>query len=802
MRRKHFTPDRTENGGNRMGVPPVPGVSGEIYETMPDFKKWRAVFFKLDCVCAAAGFLLGCILLACFSYAGLLPESPADYFIFNVLLPALLNGLILAGAALVERRLGQEDMRQNMVPVFALLLIGFVMSMTHRVPLVTFGIFCIPVCMTTVFGNRKMCRTASFCSLAAVLLAALKQYLVTEDPRQRVWLIPQTLILFGILILMGMVAQSVLSMMEGQKGKLVDLARASREAQQRAETANTVKSTFLANMSHEIRTPINAILGMNEMILRENKNAQIADYAKSIDSAGNSLLYLVNDVLDLSKIESGKLEITERDYETASFVHDCYNMILEKAEKKGLELKIQCNPNLPSRLRGDEARLRQIVTNLLSNAVKYTEEGSVTLSVDTGGGQEELSQGMMSLLVEVRDTGIGIKKENLKELFSQFARFDLEKNRNVEGTGLGLAISKQLADLMHGVLQVQSIYGLGSCFSITVPQRIVDSTPMGDFYRRYRQISRANAGYRQSFEAPEARILAVDDVEVNLKVIVNLLKSTRIQVDTARSGSRCLALAAENAYDVILLDHMMPGMDGVETYRRMKEAVDSPNRDTPVIMLTANAVNGVREQYLEAGFADYLSKPVSSDKLEKMLLKYLPQNKIQKASPVIREEAGGMEESQGDGNRRSSGGDLQTAGGAALPAEEDPGPGSPNEKALEAFLQAYPQVDSAYGLSCCVQSVDVYVDVLHTFAVDAKIKELDAFFEGRDLKNYRILVHGIKSASLSVGFTQLSEQARALENAAKEEDWGFIGEHHPALVAEYQRAVDAILDTIKDPGAD
>ena len=272
---------------------------------------------------------------------------------------------------------------------------------------------------------------------------------------------------------------------------------------------------------------------------------------------------------------------------------------------------------------GDEYRIRQIVTNLLSNAVKYTERGSVTFSVESRQSEEQFF-----LVISVEDTGMGIREENMKDLFSQFARFHMEKNRHIEGTGLGLAITKQLLDLMHGEILVESTYGEGSVFTVTIPQQIVDDSPVGDFLKHFHDVTRENSEYQQSFEAGSARILVVDDVPVNLKVISNLLKKTKIQVDTAESGAACIEMVSNKAYDIIFMDHMMPGMDGVETYKKMQQLKDSPNAHTPVIMLTANAINGVKEEYLKDGFVDYLSKPVRGDKLERMILNYLPEDKI------------------------------------------------------------------------------------------------------------------------------------------------------------------------------
>lgn len=600
------------------GEKPVSDVN-----TMPDLKKWQDIYFRVDYLVALITCLMEIIMFAFLGCMGLIKESTGVYLLLYLILPTLINILILFAAGTFRKRLSEEDVRQNDIPILALVLICTVISVTHCAFFNTLSIFCIPVFMTTVFGDKKLCRKITIISVCSIIAATVKHYFTAGDPGGRVWYFPECLLAVAVVIIVERVALTLLSMLERQKNQLINYAETSREAHKREKAANEAKSVFLANMSHEIRTPINAILGMNEMILRENDNEQIAEYADNIQSAGSLLLSLINDVLDISKVESGKLDIVESPYETSSFLHDSCSMIAERASKKGLELRIACDFNLPCRLLGDEFRIRQIVTNLLSNAVKYTEKGSVTFTVEGRQTREQFF-----LVVTVEDTGMGIKEENIGELFSQFTRFNLEKSRHIEGTGLGLAITKQLLELMQGEIKVESTYGEGSVFTVTIPQQIVDDAPIGDFLQQYRDATRENRKYQQSFEAANAKILVVDDVTVNLKVIVNLLKKTKIQVDTAESGAQCIKMAAEKPYDIIFMDHMMPEMDGVETYQKMKEMKDSPNAHTPVIMLTANAINGVKEEYLSYGFVDYLSKPVRGDKLERMILNYLPEDKI------------------------------------------------------------------------------------------------------------------------------------------------------------------------------
>ena len=384
--------------------------------------------------------------------------------------------------------------------------------------------------------------------------------------------------------------------------------------------ANEAKSQFLANMSHEIRTPINGILGMDSMLLKECKDEVLREYAKNIRSAGQSLLSIINDILDISKIESGKLEILPIKYELFSILNDCYNLTKAKLQEKPLEFEIRVNENLPSWLYGDEVRIRQIINNFLSNAVKYTKQGKVTFCLD----YEQKSDEQIRLVISVADTGIGIREEDLGKLFTSFTRIEEKRNRNIEGTGLGLNLTKNLVDLMGGEVIVESTYGRGSCFTARIPQKIVDATPMGDFSRRYQQYLSSSDDDTLSFSAPEAKILVVDDVEMNLKVVKGLLKETQIQIDTAASGRQCLERVKTTRYDVIFLDHMMPEMDGIETLQNMKLLKDNLNREVPVIMLTANAIVGAKEEYIQAGFTDYLTKPIQETELLTMLLKYLP----------------------------------------------------------------------------------------------------------------------------------------------------------------------------------
>jgi len=392
-----------------------------------------------------------------------------------------------------------------------------------------------------------------------------------------------------------------------------------------AENASKSKSDFLANMSHEIRTPINAIMGMNEMVLRECTDANIKKYAANIQGASRALLSLINDILDLSKIESGKMEIVPEIYQMDTLIRDVVNMIQIKADQKKLAFHVNVEESLPNKLHGDEVRIRQVMVNLLNNAVKYTREGSVSLKISA----ENMTSEQAALKISVSDTGIGIKQEDMGKLFGNFERLDIEKNHDIEGTGLGLAITKKLIEAMDGRIEVASTYGQGTVFTVYLPQKIIDHTPIGNFEKSIDKNISDQEIHKEHFIAPDARILVVDDNDMNLLVVESLLKRTKIQVVSCNSGEQCLEHMQKEHFHVILLDHMMPGMDGIEVMKRSKTLARNLCKDVPIIALTANAIKGVREMYISEGFDDYLSKPIESDKLEEMLKKYLPAQLLQ-----------------------------------------------------------------------------------------------------------------------------------------------------------------------------
>ena len=545
---------------------------------------------------------------------------------------------------------------------------------------------------------------------------------------------------------------------------LQSMATSLTEQIKEAEAANRAKSDFLANMSHEIRTPINAILGMNEMILRESDDDTIITYSENVRTAGKSLLWLVNDILDFSKIEAGKIEIIYEDYDLSGMINDLINVVHNRAEEKGLLLETGINNDIPRILNGDEGRLKQIITNLLTNAVKYTEKGIIGFGV--GFDRIEDDPDSIMLNVSVRDTGIGIKEEDMQKLFKQFERIEESRNRNIEGTGLGMSIAQSLLEMMGSTLKVESAYGVGSTFSFSVKQKVVSWDTIGDRRDSYMEHLSIRNRYRQMFTAPDAQILVVDDNPMNLMVFKSLIKQTKVKTDTADSGDEGIKLAAKNKYDMIFLDHMMPEKDGIETLREIRENPDDPNADTPIICLTANAISGARETYISEGFDDYLTKPINPEKLENMMLVYLPDE-------VIDMHSAGAEEGRAEDEK-------------SIPEE------------LEKLRGDLIDVDAGLKNSGTPES---YVDLLKIFyeSVNEKTEELNRFYEENDFKNYTIKVHALKSSARIIGAGDFGEEAQMLENAGKAEDIDYIRSHHEPFIDEYLRIKDLLSEVLSGP---
>ncbi len=562
-----------------------------------------------------------------------------------------------------------------------------------------------------------------------------------------------------------------------------------------ADRANKSKSAFLAVMSHEIRTPINAVLGMDEMILRENTDEATLSYAQDIQTAGQTLLSLINDILDFSKIEAGKMDIIPVDYSSATMLNDLVNMIEPRAEKKDLRLIVQVDPALPETLHGDEIRVKQVITNILTNAVKYTEKGSVTLSVAFAKTSGECG----NLCVSIADTGIGIKEEDLKKLFSAFERIEEKRNRSIEGTGLGMNITQQLLAMMGSKLDVQSVYGSGSTFSFDVEQGVVSWQAIGDFAEALRKAKASRTRYHERFTAPEANILVVDDTPLNLKVIRGLLKQTKISVVTAESGAEALSAVAAQDFDVIFLDHLMPDMDGIETVARLRSETRAGMLHTPIICLTANAVSGAKEAYIEAGFTDYLTKPIESAKLEIMLLTYLPEEKVHltegNGGTSGQDEKASKQDEMATGHEEAADGqDTQTMPDSFAELFAQP-------EELPQWLSALPGVDAEAGVRAC-GFLETYLDVLKTCkeTLPDTMAEIKSAMQGGDWRAYTIKVHAIKSSLRIIGDADGSSMAADLEAAGNAQDEDRIRSGTPELLARLGTLSDALNAALPDSG--
>ena len=598
-----------------------------------------------------------------------------------------------------------------------------------------------------------------------VCLATSKKVLEKDVVNLMLGFVIATLVSLAIGIIVAIILARVMDRLNKQEQEYKE--QVLKLEKQAADEASEAKSRFLADMSHEIRTPINAIIGMNEMILRESDSKEIKGYSQNIKQSGKNLLQLINGILDFSKIEDGKMEIVPARYSLSSQIAYLINSVSDRAKSKNLELIFNIDPNLPSELYGDDTRINQVIINLLTNAVKYTEQGSVTLTMEERQRDEE---GGILIYVEIKDTGIGIKESDMARLFESFERLDVVKNRNIEGTGLGMTITRKLLDLMGSELKVESEYGKGSTFSFEILQQIENDEPVGDYKKAIAEIGE-NDSYRESFRAPKARILVVDDTQMNIFVIENLLKKTQINIDTALNGPDSIALCDKNEYDVILMDQRMPGMDGTEAMNAIRTSEIGKNNKTTIICLTADVIRGAKDRYLNMGFDDYLTKPVESADLEKMLVKYIPDEKVDIID--YEPEAGADDFSKTSGNGLNA--VLEKAG-----------------------------VNVNTGLEYTGNDETMYQSVVFAFALESKEKKanLQKSFDEKDWKNYGVYIHSLKSSAKMIGAMKLSEKAAGLEASANASDGDSIIAKHDRVMKEYEELVDTILPFANEEKSD
>lgn len=598
-------------------------------------------------------------------------------------------------------------------------------------------------------------------------------YLVVQSDRENNGQIYSSLLnknIFTFIIILTICIVMVSSNLTIEKKKMEEHAlekeRYAREQEilkAQAEAASKAKGDFLANMSHEIRTPINAVLGMDEMILRESRDEKILEYAADIKRAGNTLLCLINDILDFSKIESGKMDIIPVEYDLGLILNELLAMVRSRAEKKNLILEAVIEPETPAHLYGDEVRIRQIITNILTNAVKYTPQGRITLNVSG----EVTKDDCVRLYISVKDTGMGIREEDKKKLFDSFQRVDESRNRNIEGTGLGLSITMQLLELMGSRLEVKSTYGKGSDFYFYLEQEKLDSKVIGDFQKNYAKQNEKLPVYIEKFTAPLAKILVVDDNEMNRKVFLGLLKNLKMQIDTAACGKDSLELIKQKEYHIIFMDYLMPEMNGVETLQQAEKLSDSKCKNSVFVALTANAVSGAGEMFLENGFDDFLSKPIIATKLEEMIQKYLPKELIE--APVEKKET-------------------------VIQTKDEKPEGNTKEKIKEES-----PVDWKAGRELCMNDEAFYREMLGVFLESNTVTELEKFYHAKDFENYQIKIHAAKTNLMNIGAKKSAELAKKMELSLKTgEGFSYVQEHHKEFLFMYDKVVLSVKEYLEN----
>ena len=538
---------------------------------------------------------------------------------------------------------------------------------------------------------------------------------------------------------------------------------------EKAKAESKAKSEFLAFVNHEIRSPMNTIVGLNEMILRESKDNVALGYSKEIKQACGTLSLLINDVLDFSKINSNDFSLVPVEYNLDALLNDLLTIVVPRAQEKNLEFAVSIKEDTPNNLIGDDMRIKQCVMNLLSNAIKYTDKGSVKLLVSWKQSADDDHCILLTFAVE--DTGCGIKPSDIDRIASPFERLDELKNRNIEGSGLGLSIVKGLLKKMGSSLCVTSEYGIGSNFSFTIRQPVELNVPIGKYTAQTYTKKRKGASLYGTFLAPTARILVVDDLKMNRDIICALLKCTQINIDTASSGNEAIELVKNNHYDVVLLDHRMPGMDGIETLRAIKALDIDFADDTKFIALTANASHGYKALYMQKGFDDYLPKPIDSEGLEQMLVRMLPKNLIRIKSASKYQEYDKVND-----------GDMS---------------GADNSRFI-AMYSGIEGVDCNAAMSLC-KNVSVLLEAVRTFYNDseAKIADLQQDFNQCNLKSYIIAVHSLKTELRVIGFDSLSKQASLLEFFSDNGDIESVREYTPDFLVNLQHFRDKIRGIIE-----
>ena len=543
------------------------------------------------------------------------------------------------------------------------------------------------------------------------------------------------------------------------KRTIEELEKAKQDAEKARMTekeANVAKAEFLANMSHEVRTPINAILGFNEMIMKETQESQTAEYAVNVKAAGTALISIINDIFDFTNMEASRLELSHATYSTRELLQDMVTYADYNVTKKNLKLFTYIDENLPRELSGDAMRITQVLNNLISNAVKYTKKGFVAITIKW----EQITPDRGEMFVSVEDSGIGIKPEDMDKITEYFIRTDMKRNQHIQGLGLGLSIVTKLLNLMNSSLQIKSEYEKGSEFSFRLMQDVVDSAPVGKVEWRHDFQFLLKESRGRKFVAPDARILSVDDNAVNLDLFCGILKDTKVKIDTAMNGEEALELIRKNKYHIIFLDHMMPVMDGMRTLEIIKEERLCP--ETAIVALTANAVGGMEKKYLGAGFHAYMTKPIEGKRLKDMIRRFLPQVLVVDTS------------------------------------DDEPVSKMAEQKALEwnKIAEKFPYLDVNIAKGFCSDNISFYLEVLESYVIHQQVEVLERSYAEKNLDNYLIQIHALKSTSKSIGAMHMAEHARALEIAAKEKDMDYIKKNHICVMAEYKELLERVSATL------
>ncbi len=615
--------------------------------------------------------------------------------------------------------------------------------------------------LTIIIGIYEIPRLLIFPIVTSTLILLHHIFISKTMPMRTMDEVFRSLLEIAAIYITIFVVDFLLREEAGSKTRLLDTI-------EELKIAERSKDDFLANVSHELRTPINTICGMSEIALAEARSQIVRDNLEDIKNAGRGLLSVVSDILDYSELSRGRFVLDEEKYNITSTINDVVNLCIAKIGDKKLELIVNCDPTIPSQLIGDEPKLKRVIYNLLENAIKYTQEGYVI--VDVSKRTEEYG---INLCVRIKDTGIGMRPENLNKIFTDFTQINSGRDRREGGIGLGLTISRAIIELMDGFITIDSKYGVGTEIQFTVPQKVGDITPVGSIDSRLTAVGIETVdddtygagavrvtGRSASLEPigqmimPKAHIMIVDDSFMNLKVIEGLLKPYRVKVTTALSGKEALEKLVSRDYDFIFMDHMMPEMDGVECLNRIRSRDIPFYKNVPVIALTANAVAGAREMFLEQGFTDFISKPVEISVLEKILKKYIPKDKISYSDDETEEE------------------DTQVTAGQLVIGD----------------------LNVKKGLLYC-GSVENYKNVLNVHATNGpdNIDKIRNLFKEKNITDYTIYIHALKSSMASIGAETLSEMAKDMEQAGKDGNIEYIEAHHEELMAEYERIIAMLL---------